>query len=326
MQRKGLTVGRQQQQTNNKRTTTMNLNNNYTTILSNYKTWLQTLGFSKSIVYNYPLQVSYFFYWLEQQSINHISGITQKHVYTYFTYLEQRPNQRHKNKGLSVSHLNKIFDSVDKLCEFLHQIGLNTAPSPTKYRLLREDKESFTILTPKEIQELYKTVSLTFLDFSMSKREPRQAVLKLVLDLCYGCGLRRQEVTNLYLKDVDFDRKVLHVRQGKGYKDRYVPMSKTVCKSVEFFVYQHRSFFTRRPQMLFPYTSYYIPYCIDILLRETTNTELKEKRITPHTLRHSIATHLLQNGMNIENISRFLGHNTLESTQVYTHIVNERNT
>jgi len=60
-----------------------------------------------------------------------------------------------------------------------------------------------------------------------------------------------------------------------------------------------------------------------MLIRYSENESLKEKNLCLHTLRHSIATHLLQNGMNIENIARFLGHSTLESTQIYTHIINE---
>ena len=176
-------------------------------------------------------------------------------------------------------------------------------------------------MTQSEEQDSYKAIPYTFDNYSEASRQPRQAILQLVLDLLYGCGLRRSEVTALALKDVNFDRRVLHVRQAKGYKDRYVPMSKKVYQATQEFVYQHRSYWTRRPSMLFPYTAHYIPACIDILLRHCQN--LKHKKITPHTLRHSIATHLLQNGMSIENISRFLGHSSLESTQIYTHIIND---
>lgn len=301
----------------------MKLNEHYTTILTAFKTWMQTLGFSKQVVYHSPLTLSYFFDWLEQQGINHVSCIKQKTLCTYIAYLEQRENLRRKGQTLSAAHLNKSFDVLDKFCEFLHHMGMKNAPSPTQYRILNPYKANFTVLTQKEIQDLYKAVPLTFEKYGIKHRQPRQAILTLILDLCYGCGLRRQEVTKLNLKDVDFNRRILHVKQAKGYKDRYVPMSEQIVKSIEFFVYQHRRYFYRRPEMLFPYTSHYIPFALDIIIRETENRVLKEKNVTPHCLRHSIATHLLENGMNIEKISRFLGHSSLDSTQIYTHLVNE---
>ena len=75
--------------------------------------------------------------------------------------------------------------------------------------------------------------------------------------------------------------------------------------------------------MLFPYHSPFVARCVKILQRDSNNEALKEKKISPHSLRHSIATHLLENGMEIKKIARFLGHDSLESTQIYAHINEE---
>lgn len=298
----------------------MHLNKNYNAIQTTYTEWLQTLGFSEATVYSYPKSAAFFFEWLLQSGINHIADVKQKHLYNYFAYLEQRPNQRRKGKGLSVAHLNKTFDAIDKLMECLHQNGMTTAPSPTKYRIINQYKPSLVVLTPKQIQQLYAAVPYAFDRFTLARRQPRQAILRLVMDLLYGCGLRRGEIINIALNDIDFGNKVLHVRQAKGYKDRYVPMSQRIYKSIQTFVYQHRKYFDQRPQMLFPHTAHYIPFCLKTLQRHSGSQTLQQMKITPHTLRHSIATHLLQNGMSIESIARFLGHTSLESTQIYTHI------
>lgn len=298
------------------------MSENYKTLLDNFTEWLETLGFSTSMVYNCPKTTAYFLAYLEQNGVQKIEHLTPKLVYEYFDHLQQRKSLR-SAKALSTAHLNKSFDAIDKFLEFLHQMGMTTAPSPTKYRLLNPYKADFEILTPAEITDLYNTIQNTFLKYALASREPRQAILTLVLDLLYGCGLRRSEVTNLQIKDVNFNRKVLHIRQAKGYKDRYVPMSKKVYQNIQNFVFTHRKYFNRRPSYLFPYTSHYIPKALEILLRETSNHELKTKRLTPHSFRHSIATHLLQNGMSIESIAKFLGHSSLESTQIYTHIIND---
>ncbi len=198
---------------------------------------------------------------------------------------------------------------------------METAPYPPKHYIKPEEERKIKVLTQQEITQLYKAIPHTFLDFTFATRIPRQNVIRLVLDLCYGCGLRRSEMQNIQLKDVDFDKKIIYIRQGKNYKDRYVPMSQKVYENTQDFVYNYHSAVpSKRPLYLYPYKE--ISFVFKVLLREC-NTDLQQKKPTLHTLRHSIATHLLQNGMSIENISQFLGHSGLATTQLYTHIVND---
>ena len=217
----------------------MKLSENHTAILSTYTQWLQTLGFSAVVVYGYPKMVRHFLVWLQQNGVFHITHLTTDHLHHYYTYIERRPNQRVAGRGLSTAHLNKSFDAVDKLCECLHHMGMDQAPSPTRYRLAHQHGERLSVLTRQEVRELYRAIPATFSNYGLATREPRQAILHLVLDLLYGCGLRRGEVTKLTLDDVDLDRKVLHVRQAKGYKrplrtfkQRRVPIDTAFCLSV----------------------------------------------------------------------------------------------
>ena len=297
------------------------MNQHFTTLHNNFDTWLKTLGFSNSVQYQYPQMLGYFFDYLDENGINNIQQLNSKIIFQYFDYLERTTGKQTK-KAFSPAYLNKNFDSVDKFLEFLQQIGANETPSPTKYRILNPYQANFTVLSTLEIRELYAAIPNTFYNYSLATREPRQAILTLVLDLCYGCGLRRSEVTNLQLSDVKLDRKILHIQQAKGYKDRYVPFSQAIYKNLQLFIYQHRSYWNRRPKMLFPYHSPFVARCVKILQRDSNSGTLKEKQISPHSLRHSIATHLLENGMDIKKIARFLGHDSLESTQIYTHLPN----
>ena len=128
----------------------MKLSENHTTILSTYTQWLQMLGFSASIVYGYPKMVSHFLVWLQQNGIFGITQLNTNHLHHYYTYLENRPNQKVAGRGLSAAHLNKNFDAVDKLCECLHHMGMDQAPSPTQYRLAYKYSERPSVLTQQE--------------------------------------------------------------------------------------------------------------------------------------------------------------------------------
>ncbi len=300
------------------------MNQNFTVIQKEYVNWLDTLGFSNGLIYDYKFRVKDFFEWLQTQGISQINQLQQKHLQNYFDYLQKRPNKR-KGAGLSVSHLNHNFMAIDKLMEFLHQIGMNTAPTPTNYRL-HVDKtqriEQIQPFTQQEIKELRANICNVYPKLSYTKRETKQEQLKLIFALYYACGLRRTEGYNLTIKDIDFDKRTIFVRQGKNYKDRIVPMNESVYKALQHYIYNFRNLQKIKHKRLFLSTTGTLNKSLQHLQQTTQNEQIQSKKLTLHILRHSIATHLLQNGMSIENISRFLGHSTLDSTQIYTHIVN----
>lgn len=304
------------------------MKNSYKVLIASYTEYLQTLGFADSTVYDYPRFTQAFLNHIEQKGITKIRLLTTQMVVDYFSLLERTKGKR-TGQTFSSSHLNRIFGAIDKFLEFLHHTGAQNTPSPTRYTIEHIRKKPIQVLTPQEIQTLYDTIPLTFSNMSFSGREPRQMTLKLVLDLCYGCALRRSEALNVKLNDVNFDQRIIHVRQGKNYKDRFVPMSQKVYKSLQSYVYEYRRHFNTerftgqssgRNDYLFPFDRTAIAQTTKLLVKHSNCPNLKAKNPSLHTLRHSIATHLLKNGMDIEHIARFLGHSTLESTQIYTHL------
>jgi len=300
------------------------MNENYKQIQEEYTVWLDTLGFSKGVVYDYKYRIRDFFEWLQTQGINHIKQVNQKHVTDYFIYLEHRPNKRRKGVLLSVSHLNHNFLAVDKLLEFLYQQGAKNTPIPTNYRITPDKNEriyKIETLTKAEIKILYNAIENTYPKLHFIQREAKHYQLKLIFALYYGCGLRRSEGYRLKLDDIDFDKKTVFVEQGKNYKDRVIPMGQNVYKELQDYIYNFRHRLKLPHKRLFIYESNDYSKCLKELQRVCENEPIQAKRITLHVLRHSIATHFLQNGMSIENISLFLGHSTLDSTQIYTHIV-----
>jgi integrase/recombinase XerD len=202
---------------------------------------------------------------------------------------------------------------------------MENVPAPTNYRLKINKQErvmQFDILTQQEIKTLYNCIPNTYLSFSFEKRQPKQYELKLIFALCYGCGLRCNEAYNLRIQDVNFDKKTVFVKQGKNYKDRVVPMSAGVYEVLQDYIYNFRHKLKLNHNRLIFSGKQMLRLRLKKLQNACDDENIKSKRITPHVLRHSIATHLLQNGMNIENIALFLGHSSLDSTQIYTHIVN----
>lgn len=292
------------------------------TILKEYKNWLDTLGFCDWSVYEYPLRIKEFFSWLNEKGIVKITDINQNHINQYFTYLESRPNK--KRKGLlSNSHLNGNFIAVDRLLEFLHQMGMEQAPTPTNYRLkIDQDQraEKISVLSTKQIKTLYNNIEYTYpTHLNYHQREAKHYQLKLIFALYYACGLRRAEGCNLTLDHVDFNRKEIFIQQGKNYKDRLVPMSEGAYRDIQNYVYNFRTHIKLKHNRLFIHTDGCLLRSL-YRLQQTVGI-MPERKINMHCLRHSIATHLLQNGMDIENISLFLGHSSLETTQIYTHIL-----
>jgi integrase/recombinase XerD len=145
--------------------------------------------------------------------------------------------------------------------------------------------------------------------------------------LLYSCGLRRNEVVHLDVSDVLFDKERIYVRKGKNYKERFVPINGYNLRILEDYIYDARPEFNIKNKTEALLLNHHgtrllgtgLSNQLQLIINATDNKDLKAKHITPHSLRHSIATHLLQQEVNIEIISKFLGHSSLESTQIYTH-------
>ncbi len=147
------------------------------------------------------------------------------------------------------------------------------------------------------------------------------------LTVIYSCGLRLNEALHLQVSDVDGQRKLIHVQLGKGAKDRYVPLPDSTLEILRDYYKTHRN-----QKYLFPKTGHsgkespvattcMAPQTVQGTLRATAkNLPTITKRVTPHTFRHSYATHLLEAGVNIRLVQQYLGHSSLTSTMVYAHI------
>ena len=141
---------------------------------------------------------------------------------------------------------------------------------------------------------------------------------KCIVSLLYSSGLRRSELLQLKLKDIDSKRMVIRVEQAKGNKDRYTVLNKSVLDDMRtyFKIYQPKTYLFENPNSDKKYSSSSV---LQIVVKSARNAGIKE-RVTPHMLRHSFATHLLESGTDIRYIQILLGHNSTKTTEIYTHV------
>ncbi|MBL7888011.1 MAG: tyrosine-type recombinase/integrase [Bacteroidia bacterium] len=284
--------------------------------------WLDILGYAEYTVYSMPNYIREFLYHLEQQGKTQLSQINNKVIKEYYNELKQRPNAR-RGGGLSNNYLNKHLQAMHKFCDYLRQSGRLILPKLNIHRQEKDAQEVNTI-TQEEIEQLYKACESG--NPWLEKYDLRD---KAMLAVLYGCGLRRNEAYHLDVSDILFDRRLVHVRKGKNYKERFVPIGKTNLSYLQNYIYESRPEFVKgkKESALFISTQkkrmqgQSMLQRLKLLTVRTENFTLMEKNIGLHTLRHSIATHLLENGMSLESIARFLGHSSLESTQIYTHLL-----
>lgn len=310
---------------------------NFNYIEQGFKQWLDTLGYAATTVYGLPLMLREFFNWLETKHINHITAIKTEHIKQYYQYTKQRTNTRFGG-GLSNASINNQRRTLHLFMDYLRQTGRFEMPY-IKIPSLKDRKEKLNTLTPQEVKQLFEATHIA--DGSNWDRETAIRD-RALLSLLYGCGLRRNEARHLDLDDVNLDKAIVHVRKGKGNKERLVPISKSNIKYLEDYIYNARPvlisgrakargafepaggepafFVSMRSQRMHNET---LAARLKRLVQKTNNPVIIEKTPSLHTLRHSIATHLLSNGMKLEHIAKFLGHSSLESTQVYTHLVEE---
>ena len=184
------------------------------------------------------------------------------------------------------------------------------------FRLIGRDDRAIRLPSIKRLKQLPCVLSRD--ECKLLFATPKLLKHRILLCLIYSAGLRIGEVSRLELKDLDFDRKMIHIRRSKYGKDRYVPLSDLLIKGL------HKYFDAERPvRFVFNGKDKHsklsvrgIQWC----LRQTVKEAQLTKNVTVHTLRHSYATHLLEDGVDIHTLMQLLGHEHVQTTMIYLHV------
>jgi len=280
--------------------------------IEGFRIWLELMGFDRSSRNYGPVRLREFLDWMEGNGVSTISDITGERVKDFFEYLGGRKSKT-TGEVLSVATLRNYLTTINRFGRYLRQSGEAGIEVPVKFK--GQSKKEIVVLTRVEIQRLYRVTEDTLL--GMRDRA--------MLGVYYGCGLRRSEGAHLEFGDILWDKALLYVRKGKGQKERYIPLVGRVRQDLLEYVQ------TARPMLLG--NTLHESLFVGIHGRAMRSGGLYErfkrlqrkagieKKCGLHSLRHSIATHLLAGGMSLDQIAKFLGHSSLESTQIYTHIL-----
>lgn len=221
-----------------------------------------------------------------------VSDLTKQHIQSYLLWLLKHKGYSETHVHMAVNAIKFYFEQVEKRGREFYDI-----PRPKKPLLLPE------VLAEKEVVSLLNKV--------------QNLKHKVLLMTAYSAGLRVSELVNLQLKDIDSARMIIYIRQGKGKKDRVVPLSKTLLIHLRQYykAYKPEKFLFEGGKG----ESYGTRSAQKVLAQAKKKANIA-KGGSIHTLRHSYATHLLEAGTDIRYIQAFLGHNSLKTTMRYTHV------
>ena len=307
-------------------------NQQYEYLLKGFGEWMDILGYSAQYVYNVPTHVREFLCFLEARDIKAVGSMRQQDIKAYYDHISHRANER-RGGGLSSTHINKQLQAIEKFLEYLHHRGMQHLPAMS-IKQQQVHRERMTVLTEDEIKLLFAATVKDGISANHHHyhrfNEALQARDRAMLSVYYSCGLRRNEGAHLHTDDINFDTRVLHVKKGKNYKERFVPFGKSTGQYLQSYIYDHRPVMAmdKKESRLFlsvggrPTDGAALLLRLQRLQQLTEDATLQQKTVGLHTLRHSIATHLLSAGMSLEKIAQFLGHSSLNSTQIYTHLIN----
>lgn len=275
---------------------------------SNLRSFLNYLlvdkGLSNNTVKAYEADISSFFQWLDNEDLKY-KNLQEDHINQYISFLFQR-KMRSSSVNRKISSIKSFYIFLVKR-NFVKNSPLNDLVTPKQEKYLPES------MSEAEVDKLLNSPDVS------NKIENRD---KAMIEMLYATGMRISELVNLKITDVDMKRCVVKVF-GKGSKERLVPFGETALDSLRSYLNEREQssskeiFLSNRGKKM---TRVAFWQRVKIyLIRENLKNS-----ISPHTLRHAFATHLLNRGADLRSVQLLLGHSDLSTTQIYTHIAKQR--
>ena len=277
------------------------------TSIENFKNYLKLeRGLSMNSIESYEFDLIQFKNFIIENSINETpkkcsSSTVKRYLYKNFS------NKKSRSQARSISALKSFFNYLLFEGE-IHSSPINDIESPKIENKLPE------VLTEDEIKRLISSVNL---DSEFGQRN------KTIIEVLYGTGIRVSELIELKLSNIFFKENILKVT-GKGNKERFVPLGKIAIIEIKKYLNNRDKLKinSKFSDILFlnRYGRQLTRSMIFKIINDSSKNAEIDKKISPHTLRHSYATHLLKNGADLRTIQLILGHESITTTEIYTHL------
>lgn len=272
---------------------------------------LRRRNYSERTREEYGYDLGHLSRFLKQKAIDDVQVITSTILTEYQRWLFYLPMKNGGTRGVGTQ--NKIMAPVKRLFRFLQIEGVIARDPARDLEYGREPRRlPRQVLTPKEARKILETV-----DTSTTKGYRARTILEVF----YATGIRRSELINLRLSDVNLEEELLRVQNGKGGHDRMVPLSGVACRYLETYVKGIRPKFAKNPQddhlFLSTVGTPVHKDTLNYLMKLHTRRAGVKKHVTCHVWRHTCATHLVQNQANLRHVQEMLGHRSLSTTERY---------
>lgn len=286
----------------------------YFLIREEYKKYIETVGYNIVSGDKYSFGITEFLIWLEKREIFDLRDVDTEVMHEYYYYLSSRPKYRGKGK-LGQSSISDHMLSIKILFDYLKEQGRNTYVF-TPHTFVFVSQKDREIASQEEVNIL--------LDHCRTIKE------KMVVLIAYSCGARRSEMVNLNESDYCPVSRTLHIKRGKHNKSRLIPLSAKLSEEISRYIHQKRVIRIQRKipaNCHHPFfenhlgersSGHYLYMTLKRIIRNTRNTPLINKNLSLHSLRHSVATHFLENGAGIEFVRSFLGHASIDTSHLYS--------
>lgn len=259
-------------------------------------------GYSKNTLSSYRVDLTELSQFLEERNSSLIEA-TKEHIAQFINMLSER--------GFTNNTIIRKLASIRTFFKYLLNEGI-----------IEEDLVSF-LDTPKKEKKIPKVLFEDQIKKLLEQpllQEEEYARERSILELLYSCGLRVSEIVNLTINDVNLEDGFVRVK-GKGNKERIVPLGSKAISALREYLRQRRHIKERR-LFLNSRNKGLTRQTIWLIVKQFANNVGLD--ISPHTLRHSFATHLLDNGADLRVVQELLGHSSISTTQIYTHVSNRR--
>ncbi len=267
--------------------------------------------YSESTIKSYTNDINNLVSFLNQEELGDLKNVNNRIAKFYVSYLY--------NQYTPKSILRKI-SAVRSLYDYLIEEEM-LLDNPFEFVVLpKVSRKLPKFIYPKEMIDFLDNIDAST---ALGKRN------KAIFELLYGCGLRAQELVDLKLQEVDYPNKTVLVH-GKGSKDRIVPVHATAIMTMKNYIYGARSELAIKGEEPLDYVflNYRGGQLTSRGVSKILDTELEHQastlKISPHSFRHSFATHLINNGVDLRVVQELLGHESLSTTQIYTKVSKEK--